>query len=89
MKKEVKKSLTRRLKIIEGQVRGLQKMVESEEYCVDVITQASAIRSALSGVEDLMLKNHLEEHVVHQMKGGQTRKATEEMLAVYKLAKKK
>jgi len=62
MKAEIKKSITNRLRRIEGQVRGLQKMVADEQYCIDIITQSCAVRSALSAVEDLMLENHLSEH---------------------------
>ncbi|MBL4644741.1 MAG: metal-sensitive transcriptional regulator, partial [Candidatus Pacebacteria bacterium] len=58
MKAEIKKKVTRRLKLIEGQVRGLQRMVDGEKYCVDTITQTSAVKQALSGVEDLLLENH-------------------------------
>jgi len=89
MKKDTHSRLLRRLNIIEGQVGGLKKMIEEGNYCVDVITQSSAIRSALSSVEDLMLENHLSTHVIEQMKGSQSKKATEEILKVYKLAKKK
>jgi len=49
----------RRLKIIEGQLRGLQDMVEKDTYCIDVITQTSAVKQALSGIEDAMMENHL------------------------------
>ena len=79
----------RRLKIIEGQIRGLQKMVERDEYCITVIGQTSAIRQALSSVEDVMLQNHLETHVVLQMKSGAHKKAIREILSVYKVSKKK
>jgi len=89
MKKEVKQKLRRRLKIIEGQVRGLQKMADEGAYCVDIITQSSAVRSALSAVEDLMLENHLSTHVIEQMKSGKHEKAISEILSVYKLSKKK
>lgn len=89
MKKEVKNKLTRRLKIIEGQIKGLQKMIEKEEYCIDIITQISAIRQALSSVEDVMLENHLSIHVIKQMKGGKHKRAIDEILLVYKLSKKK
>lgn len=89
MKKEVQKKVLRRLKIAEGQVKGLQKMVEEHKYCVDIITQASAIRQALSSVEDLMLENHLSTHVIEQIKSGQNSKAVEEIISVYKLSKKK
>ena len=89
MKKDVKKKVARRLNLIEGQVRGLQKMVDEEQYCVDIITQTSAVRQALSAIEDLMLENHLSTHVVHQMKGGKQRKAVQEIVDIYKISKKK
>lgn len=89
MKKELKPRAVRRLKIIEGQIRGLQKMVEEDKYCIDIITQASAIKEALSSVEDLLLENHLSTHVIHQIKNGQEQQATEEILKVYKLKRRK
>jgi len=89
MKKEIKKRVSHRLKIIEGQVRGLQKMIDEEMYCIDVITQSSAIRHALSSIEDLMLENHLSTHVVEQMKSGKHKQSVAEILSVYKLSKKK
>lgn len=89
MKKEVKRKLTRRLQIIAGQIQGLQKMVDKGAYCIDVITQTSAVRQALSSVEDVMLENHLSEHVVAQMKSGKHKRAQEEILSVYKLSKRK
>jgi CsoR family transcriptional regulator, copper-sensing transcriptional repressor len=78
----------RRLKIAEGQIRGLQKMVEEEKYCIDIITQVSAIKEALTGIEDLVLENHLSTHVIHQMKHGSEKKAVAEILKVYKLKRK-
>lgn len=89
MEKEIKDNVTNRLRRIEGQVRGLQKMVDEEKYCVDIITQSSAIRSALSAIEDLMLENHLSEHVIQQMQEGQEEKAVEEIINVFKKSKKK
>lgn len=88
MKKDIKKSAIRRLKILEGQVRGLQRMIEEEEYCVDIIHQSFAVKAALSGVEDLILKNHLSTHVVEQIKSGKESKAVNEILNIYKLNKK-
>ena len=86
MKKNQKACITR-LKKIEGQVRGLQKMVEEDVYCVDIITQTSAVRSALKSLEDLMLEGHLHSCVINQVKGGQEDKAVSEILKVYKLKK--
>ena len=83
-----KTKVIRRLKLLEGQVRGLQKMVESDTYCIDVITQTSAVKQGLSNVEDLLLENHLGGCILNQVKLGQTNKAKEEILKVYKLKRK-
>lgn len=80
--------IVRRLKLIEGQVRGLQKMVESHTYCIDVITQTSAVKQGLSNVEDLLLENHLGSCILNQIKSGQTSKAKAEILKIYKLKRK-
>ncbi len=80
--------LIRRLKIIEGQVRGIREMVERGEYCIDVITQSSAIKQGLSNVEDLLLEGHLSTCVVKQIKKGDTEKAVNEVLKVYQLKRK-
>ena len=89
MKQDIKKKVSRRLLIAQGQLKGLLKMVDSEEYCVDIITQSNAIKEALSGVEHLMLENHLTTHVMHQVKSGKEKKAVEEILKVYKLSQRK
>ncbi|MBI5421020.1 MAG: metal-sensitive transcriptional regulator [Parcubacteria group bacterium] len=83
-----KPKLMRRLKIIEGQVRGLQEMIEKDTYCIDVITQTSAVKQALSGVEDVLMKNHLSTCVVHQIQKDQEKKAIHEILKVYRLKRK-
>lgn len=80
--------LIRRLKIIEGQIRGLQDMIEKKAYCIDVITQTSAIKQALSGVEDALMESHLSTCVVSQIKKGKADKAKEEILKVYRLKRK-
>lgn len=83
-----KSRIIRRLKLIEGQIRGLQKLIESDTYCIDVITQTSAVKQGLSNVEDLLLENHLGGCILDQVKSGQTKKAKEEILRVYKLKRK-
>lgn len=83
-----KPKLIRRLKIIEGQVKGLQDMIQKDAYCIDVITQSSAIKQGLSNIEDLLLEEHLNHCVVNQIQKGQTKKATEEVLKVYRLKRK-
>ena len=88
MNNKNKAKVVRRLKLLEGQIRGLQKMVENDTYCIDVITQTSAVKQGLSNVEDLLLENHLGGCILNQVKSGQTKKAREEILKVYKLKRK-
>ena len=83
-----KSKLVRRLKIIEGQVRGLQEMIEKDAYCIDVITQTSAVKQALSGVEDVLMESHLSTCVVRQIKKGKEKKSVEEIIKVYQLKRK-
>jgi DNA-binding FrmR family transcriptional regulator len=88
MDKIMKKKALRRLQIVKGQIKGLEKMIDDEKYCIDIITQSSAIKQALSGIEDLLLENHLATHVAMQMKSGESKKATAEMVKIYKLSKR-
>lgn len=83
-----KQKAIRRLKIIEGQVRGLQEMVEKNIYCIDIITQTSAVKQALSGFEDALMENHLNTCVVDQIKKGMETKTRKEILKVYRLKRK-
>jgi len=83
-----KQKLVRRLKIIEGQVRGLQDMINKDTYCIDVITQTSAVKQALSGIEDAMMENHLNTCAIDQIKAGRGDKARAEILKVYRLKRK-
>lgn len=83
-----KQKLINRLKIIEGQIRGLQNMIDKDTYCIDVIAQTSAVKQGLSNIEDVLMENHLGHCLVNQIKKGQTIKATEEILKVYKLKRK-
>lgn len=83
-----KQKLIHRLKIIEGQVRGLQDMVENDKYCIDIITQTSAVKQALSGLEDTLMEGHLGTCLINQIQKGQMEKATKEILKVYGLKRK-
>ena len=89
MDQAIKKRAVRRLQIVKGQVSGLEKMIAREKYCVDIITQSSAVRQALAGVEGLLLANHLATCVEKQMKRGQSKKAVAEVLKVYRLSQRK
>ena len=79
MSDENNSKIVRRLKLLEGQIRGLQKMVENDTYCIDVITQTSAVKQGLSNIEDVLLENHLGGCILNQVKSGQTNKAKEDL----------
>jgi CsoR family transcriptional regulator, copper-sensing transcriptional repressor len=59
MQKDIKASVQKRFSRIEGQVRGLSKMVEEDRYCIDIVTQISAVRAALRRVEEEVLRDHV------------------------------
>ena len=59
MRKEAKTGSLKRLKRIEGQVRGLARMVEQDRYCIDIVTQIGAVRAALRKVEEEVLRDHV------------------------------
>ncbi len=80
--------LIRRLKIVEGQIRGLQEMIAADTYCIDVITQTSAAKQALSNIEDVLLESHLSHCALNQIKNGHEKKAVSEILKVYQLKRK-
>jgi DNA-binding FrmR family transcriptional regulator len=65
---EAKSQVTKRLQRIEGQVRGLSRMVEEDRYCIDIVTQISAVRAALRKVEEEVLRDH----VAHCVEGAIT-----------------
>jgi CsoR family transcriptional regulator, copper-sensing transcriptional repressor len=89
MQKDTKASCRKRLNRIEGQVRGLIGMIESDRYCIDVITQVSAVRAALKRVEEEVLKDHVAHCVEHAISAGdrkeQRQKITELMVVLGKM----
>ncbi len=71
----IEQNLRLRLRRIEGQVRGVQKMVEEERYCPDVLMQMSAIHESLRSVERILMKNHLQHCATEALRSGDERKA--------------
>lgn len=67
---DIKSSNLKRLKRIEGQIRGLQKMVDDERYCADVLVQISSVQEALRGVSNALLRNHLRHCVASTIQKG-------------------
>lgn len=78
---ETKSKLANRLSRIEGQVRGVARMVEDDRYCIDILTQVQAVRAALARVETELLKDHLDHCIEGAIVSGdaeeQRRKASE------------
>jgi DNA-binding FrmR family transcriptional regulator len=72
-----KQLVSNRLKRIEGQVRGVQRMVEEDRYCVDVLVQISAIHESLRKVSEVLLRDHLEHCVTGAIESGDSRRARE------------
>jgi DNA-binding FrmR family transcriptional regulator len=70
MQANAKASVTKRLKRIEGQVRGLVRMVEDDRYCIDIVTQLSAVRAALRRAEEEILADHVGHCVEHAIASG-------------------
>jgi len=67
---DIKKRALHRTRILEGQLRGLGKMIEAEDYCMDIITQSRAIQRSLESLNRLLLENHLRTHVTDMFEAG-------------------
>jgi DNA-binding FrmR family transcriptional regulator len=85
---ELKKRALHRSRILEGQMRGLQKMIDNEDYCMDIITQSLAIQKSLGSLNKLLVENHLRTHVTEMLEAGGDQKelAVAELLRVFELS---
>ncbi len=79
---EVKQQLITRLRRIEGQTRGLQRMVEEDKYCIDVLTQIAGVQSALEQVALLLMENHMRHCVTEAIQQGNGEEKIQEVMAV-------
>jgi CsoR family transcriptional regulator, copper-sensing transcriptional repressor len=75
-------ALAKRLNRIEGQIRGIARMIENDRYCVDILTQVSAVQSALDALALKLLEHHLHGCVTHAVSSGNGAQAIDEALAV-------
>jgi DNA-binding FrmR family transcriptional regulator len=73
MQTEAKAAVRKRLSRIEGQVRGLARMVDEDRYCIDIVTQISAVRAALRRAEEEILRDHVAHCVEHAIASGNRR----------------
>lgn len=91
MHSETKAGCALRLRKIEGQVRGLARMVEEERYCIDIVTQIAAVRAALGRVEEAILHDHVEhcvEHAIQSGDGDEQRQKVRELMDVLARARR-
>jgi DNA-binding FrmR family transcriptional regulator len=91
MRQDAKGSVLKRLQRIEGQVRGLSRMVEEDRYCIDVVTQISAVRAALRRAEEEILRDHVAHCVEGAIKSGnaaEQRKKIAELMEVIERAER-
>src|SRR5215510_6090561 len=85
MRNDIKASCAKRLSRIEGQVRGIARMVEEDRYCIDIVTQVSAVRAALRRLEEEILRDHVAHCVEHAISSGNKadqRRKIEELMEV-------
>jgi len=81
--RRVKDDVRKRINIIKGQLDGLLKMIEEDEYCIDLLNQSLAIQNSIKSLDALLFERHLKTHVVDQFHN-ETNKAIEELLRLFK-----
>lgn len=85
--KDKKEAAQKRLNIIKGQLEGLEKMINDDVYCIDVLNQSLAIQNALKGLDAVLFERHLSTHVEHQFRSGDE-KAVSELVDLFKRVSK-
>ncbi len=83
--KDTKSRAIHRLRIIKGQVEALEKQIQDDAYCMDILTQSLAAQKSLASLNKLVLENHLRTHVADMMTHGDTEKAVAELTQLYEL----
>lgn len=82
-----RKTMINRLRRIEGQVRGLEKMVENDAYCTDIVTQVSAVQAALNAFSKQLLANHIQTCVIQDIRDGKDDVVDDLIQTIHKLMK--
>ncbi len=84
---QTKDDVVKRLKRIEGQVRGIMNMVKEDVYCHDILNLFASVKSALNGARDVVLREHIQNCIAEEMKQDK-QKATEELINIFKKVSK-
>ena len=88
---QAKDAVKRRLRSIAGHVSGVERMIDQDAYCIDVIKQVQAVQAALNKINDLILENHLHTCVIDAVRGGdkkQRERVLDEIVDVFEMAQK-
>jgi DNA-binding FrmR family transcriptional regulator len=86
---DIQKRALHRAKILEGQMRGIQKMIENEDYCMDILTQSLAVQKSIGSLNKLILENHVRTHIKDSLSSSSKEaqeQAVEELLGLYELS---
>lgn len=86
---DLKQRALHRAKILEGQMRGVQKMIENEDYCMDILTQSLAIQKSIGSLNKLILENHVRTHIKENLSSDSEKaqeQAVKELLGLYELS---
>lgn len=86
---DIKRRALHRAKILEGQMRGVQKMIENEDYCMDILIQNLAIQRSIGSLNKLILENHVRIHIKENLSSTSEKtqeQAVEELLGLYELS---
>ena len=81
-----KEKVTHRIQIIEGHIKAIKRMIESDGYCVDIVLQSLAVQKALKKLDGVIIENHIRTCLVEQIKKGKSEEAVKELLDIYKLS---
>lgn len=80
-----REKIVHRMKIIKGHVNAIERMIESDQYCVDIVLQSLAVQKALKKLDMAVIEQHMKSCVVDQIKDGNVDEAIKELMEIYKL----
>jgi DNA-binding FrmR family transcriptional regulator len=83
MQDSVRSEVLKRLRFVEGHLEGVRRMIEKDEYCVDILKQTHAVRKAIEKLESIMLEGHLRTCVVEGMRDGRQDQVVSELMDLY------